>query len=91
VGSSAPTLYIFYAIYAGNKVIEKGEVKKNGELINRQFTYKEEFGNGLLLSYAWVKDGECYSHQQTISRPMPDKRLRLTWETFGERLVPGQQ
>ena len=91
VGSSAPDLYIFYAIYAGNKVIEKGEVKKNGELINRQFTYKEEFGNGLLLSYAWVKDGECYSHQQTISRPMPDKRLRLTWETFRDRLVPGQQ
>ena len=91
VGSSAPDLYIFYAIYAGNKVIEKGEVKKNGELINRQFTYKEEFGNGLLLSYVWVKDGECYSHQQTISRPMPDKRLRLTWETFRDRLVPGQQ
>jgi hypothetical protein len=91
VGSSAPDLYIFYAIYAGNKVIEKGEVKKNGELINRQFTYKEEYGNGLLLSYAWVKDGECYTHQQTISRPMPDKRLRLTWETFRDRLTPGQQ
>ena len=91
VGSSAPDLYIFYAIYAGNKVIEKGEVKKNGELINRQFTYKEEYGNGLLLSYAWVKDGECYSHHQTIKRPMPGKRLRLTWETFRDRLTPGQQ
>ena len=53
VGSSAPDLYIFYAIYADNKVIEQGEVKKNGELINRQFKYKEEYGNGLLLSYAW--------------------------------------
>ena len=91
VGSSAPDLYIFYAIYAGKKVIEKGEVKKNGELINRQFTYKEEYGNGLLLTYAWVKDGVCYSHHQTIKRPMPDKKLRLTWETFRNRLVPGQQ
>jgi len=91
VGSSAPDLYIFYAIYAGKKVIEKGEVKKDGELINRQFTYKEEYGNGLLLTYAWVKDGVCYSHQQTIKRPMPDKKLRLTWETFRNRLVPGQQ
>ncbi len=91
VGSSAPDLYIFYAIYAGKKVIEKGEVKKNGELINRQFTYKEEYGNGLLLTYAWVKDGVCYSHHQTIKRPMPDKKLRLTWETFRNLLVPGQQ
>lgn len=91
VGSSDPDLYIFYAIYAGKKVIEKGEVRKDGELINRQFTYKEEYGNGLLLTYAWVKDGVCYSHHQTIKRPMPDKKLRLTWETFRNRLVPGQQ
>ena len=91
VGSSDPDLYIFYAIYAGKKVIEKGEVRKDGELINRQFTYKEEYGNGLLLTYAWVKDGVCYSHQQTIKRPMPDKQLRLSWETFRNRLVPGQQ
>ena len=91
VGSSAPDLYIFYAIYAGKKAIEKGEVRKDGELINRQFTYKEEYGNGLLLTYAWVKDGVCYSHHQTIKRPMPDKKLRLTWETFRNRLVPGQQ
>ena len=91
VGSSAPDLYIFYAIYADNKVIEQGEVKKNGDLINRQFKYKEEYGNGLLLSYAWVKEGVCYSHQQTIKRPMPDKKLRLSWETFRDRLTPGQQ
>jgi len=91
MGGSAPDLYIFYAIYADNKVIEQGEVKKNGELINRQFKYKEEYGNGLLLSYAWVKEGVCYSHQQTIKRPMPDKKLRLSWETFRDRLTPGQQ
>jgi len=91
VGSSAPDLYIFYAIYADNKVIEQGEVKKNGDLINRQFKYKEEYGNGLLLSYAWMKEGVCYSHQQTIKRPMPDKKLRLSWETFRDRLTPGQQ
>jgi hypothetical protein len=91
VGASDPDLHIVYSIYTGEELLESGSVKKNGELINRQFTYKEEYGNGLLLSYAWVKDGECYSHQQTISRPMPDKRLRLTWETFRDRLVPGQQ
>lgn len=91
VGSSAPDLYVFYAIYADNKVIEQGEVKKNGELINRQFKYKEEYGNGLLLSYAWMKEGVCYHHQQTIKRPMPDKKLRLSWETFRDRLTPGQQ
>ena len=91
VGSSDPDLYIVYGIYAGDSVIEKGAVKKNAELINRKFVYKEEYGNGLLVSFAWVKDGQCYKHQQVIRRPTPDKKLRLTWETFRDRLTPGQQ
>ncbi len=91
VGASDPDLHIVYAIYAADQIIERGVVKKSGELLNRKLKYKEEYGNGLLLSYAWVKDGVCYSHQQTIKRPMPDKKLRLTWETFRDRLTPGQQ
>ena len=91
VGASDPDLYIVYSIYAGDKVIESGAVKKNAELINRKFVYKEEYGNGLLVTFAWVKEGQCYKHQQTIRRPMPDKKLRLTWETFRDRLTPGQQ
>ena len=91
VGSSDPDLYMVYSIYAGDKMIEQGVVRKNAELLNRKFVYKEEYGNGLLVTYAWVKDGVCYKHQQTIRRPMPDKKLRLTWETFRDRLTPGQQ
>ena len=91
VGSSDPNVHMVYGIYAGDSVIEQGVVKKNGELLNRKFTYKEAYGNGLLVSYAWVKDGQFHQHQHTIGRPMPDKRLRLTWETFRDRLTPGQQ
>ena len=91
VGASDPNLHIVYSIYAGDDLLESGSVKKNGELINRKFTYNEEYGNGLLLTYAWVKDGQCHMHQQTIRRPMPDKRLKMTWQTFRDRLTPGQQ
>jgi hypothetical protein len=91
VGSSDPNTYIVYSLFAGKQKIEEGAVKKNGELINRQFTYREEYGNGLLLTFAWIKNGECYRHQQVIRRPMPDKKLKLQWTTFRDRLTPGQQ
>ena len=91
VGSSDPNLHIVYSIFAGSKMLESGAVKKNAELVNRKFTYKEEYGNGLLLTFAWVKNGKCHMHQQTITRPMPDKNLKLTWTTFRDRLTPGQQ
>ena len=91
VGSSDSDLYIVYGLFAGNREIERGVVKKNAALLNRQFTYREEYGNGLLLTYAWVKDGKCYKHEQFIRRPMPDKQLRMKWETFRDRLIPGQK
>ena len=91
VGSSDPDLHIVYSIYAGKQEIERGSLKKNAALENRKFTYKEEYGNGLLVTYAWVKNGECHHHQQFIRRPMPDKVLKMSWETFRDRLTPGQQ
>ena len=91
VGSSDPNTYIVYSIFAGRQKIEEGAVKRNGELINRQFSYREEYGNGLLLTFAWMKNGECYRHQQVIRRPMPDKKLKMQWTTFRDRLTPGQQ
>ena len=91
VGSSDPDLHIVYGIFAGNREIESGVVKKSAELLNRKFTYREEYGNGLLLTYAWVKNGECYQHQKYIRRPMPNKQLKMKWDTFRDRLIPGQK
>ena len=91
VGSSDPDLHIVYSLFTGDKMLESGSVRKDGELINRKLKYKEEYGNGLLLSFAWVKNGECHIHQQTISRPLPSKHLRMSWQTFRDRLTPGQQ
>lgn len=89
-GSSDKDLHIVYTIISGNKVLESGAVDKDGTLVNRKFTYKEEYGNGLLFNFAWVKDGRCYNHRATISRPVPDKRLRMRWTTFRDKLKPGQ-
>ena len=91
VGSSAPDVHIVYSVFADEKVIESGAIDKSNQLINRKFTYKDEYGNGLLLTYAWVKNGQCYTHTARISRPLPDKKLKLQWTTFRDRLKPGQQ
>ena len=90
VGASDPDLHIVYAIYAGTKVIDSGYRDVSNALVNLKLTYEEEYGNGLLLSYAWVKNGKVHSHQASIARPLPDTRLRLEWATFRDRLTPGQ-
>jgi hypothetical protein len=91
VGSSEKDVHLFYTIAADGKVIEQGAADKSNELLNRKFTYKNEYANGLALTFAWVKNGKVYQHTTTIRRPLPDKQLRMKWETFRDRLTPGQQ
>lgn len=91
VGSSAKNVHIVYTMIAGNTIIESGAVDKSNELINRKLTYKEEYGNGLLLTFAWVKEGKVYTHKTTIRRPLPDMQLKMQWQTFRNRLTPGQK
>ena len=91
VGSSAKDVHIVYTLIAGRTLIESGSVDKSSALINRKITYKEDYGDGILLTFAWVKEGKTYTHQTTIRRPLPDKKLTLQWQTFRNRLTPGQQ
>ena len=90
VGASS-RIHILYSMYSGKTLIESGRADKDNALINRQLTYKPEYGNGLLLTFAWVRDGKVHTQTMQIRRPMPDKQLRLQWDTFRDRLKPGQQ
>ena len=91
VGSSVQNVHIVYNIFSGDRIVESGSVERSNELINRKLTYKEEYGNGLTLTFAWMKQGKCYTHTTNIRRPLPDKRLKLQWKTFRDRLTPGQK
>ena len=55
------------------------------------YSYKEEYCSGLLLTYAWVKNGKVYTHRSVIRKPLPEKQLKLKWTTFRDHLTPGQK
>lgn len=91
VGSSDKDQHIVYSIYSGNKIIETGAIDQSNAITTRKLVYKEEYGNGLTLTFAWVKNGEFYNCTANIERPQPDKQLRVAWKTFRDRLLPGQE
>ena len=91
VGSSDPDLYIYYSIISGNTVLESGVERRNASLINRKLTYRKEYGNGLTLSFAWVKNGVCHNCNMKITRPKQDTDLLMAWKTFRNKLVAGQK
>ena len=91
VGSSENGAHIVYSIIAGNKLLEKGAWELGDSIVTLPFTYREEYASGVVINYCFVKNGECYARKISIARPMPEKKLNITWKTFRDRLTPGQK
>ena len=91
VGSSENGAHIVYSIIAGNKLLEKGAWELGDSIVTLPFTYREEYASGVVINYCFVKNGECYTRKISIARPMPEKKLNITWKTFRDRLTPGQK
>ena len=91
VGSSENGAHIVYSIIAGNKLLEKGAWELGDSIVTLPFTYREEYASGVVINYSFVKNGECYARKISIARPLPEKKLNITWKTFRDRLTPGQQ
>lgn len=90
-GTSDADQHIIYTLIAGNKVIEQGVLDKSDAITTQAFKYKEEYGDGLVFSVAWVRNGNTYTHRAAIKRPEKDNRLMLKWKTFRNQLTPGQK
>lgn len=91
IGSSEKNVYLLYDVFAGNKRLESKRIELSDSVVSFRFPYKKEYGDGILVSMAFVKDGRLYSHNARIMKPAPEKKLQLKWITFRDKLRPGQQ
>ena len=91
IGCSDEDTYIIYNLFTGEKLVESGAVMASSGMINRRFSYKKEYGNALLVSYAWVRNKTMQTKNFTISKPVPKRELQLSWETFRDKVTPGSE
>ena len=91
IGCSETDTYILYNVFSGDKLIESGAEYAGTGMLNRHFSYRKEYGNVVLISYAWVRNKKMQTHNFTISKPIPRKKLQLSWETFRDRVTPGSK
>lgn len=91
IGTSRQDQTIFYAIVTGTDIIEEGSFVLSNANMNREISYKEEWGDGIAMRYSWVRDGKMYTHAQRLHKPEIDRKLTLEWSTFRNKLQPGQK
>jgi hypothetical protein len=90
-GSSLKDVYVVYDLFADNKRLEGGAFWLNDEMYNRAFSYQSEYGAGICMTFAFVREGVVYREKAVIEAPMKEHQLKMKWETFRDRLSPGQQ
>lgn len=91
LGTSRHDVHVLYAVMRADSCLERGTIELSDTIIRREFAYQPLYGDGIKVLYAWWKDGKLYQASHTIVKPQPDKALALCWNTFRDRLTPGQK
>ena len=89
VGSSEKDIYLFYDVMYGDNKMERKHIVFSDSLLTFHYTYREEYGDGLRCSFAYLKDGKLLTEVLLIGKPKPKKNLQLKWKTFRDKLQPG--
>lgn len=91
VGTREPDVYLLIDIYSNQQRIESQRIKLDNELRAFPCAYKAEYGDGVLMNIAFVRKGSLYNYSARFVRPKPQKELTMTWETFRDKLHPGDK
>ena len=60
-------------------------------LLTFRHKYQKEWGNGLKVSFAFLKDGKFHRKMIELRKPKPEKQLTFQWKTFRDKLQPGSK
>ena len=77
-------------VVSNEKMILKRMEVKGTELQKLHLDYKKEYGDGVTVLMAYVKNGKKHKMEKSIKLALPEKDLALSWTTFRDKLTPGE-
>lgn len=89
LGTSAKHAYLLYDVFAKEKHLESRCIELSDTLLTVTFGDKPEYRDGIQVQWAMVQEGKEYEGSIYIAPKQPDLDLRMKWETFRDRLRPG--
>lgn len=82
---------VHYAVVSGKQMVLQGTKVLNGDALSLHLGYQKEWGHGVNLHVFYVRNGHLFHQEKDILLVEPDKELKLSWKTFRDKLIPGQQ
>lgn len=90
-GTSDKDAYVLYEWFAGNNRIHHELIKLSDANHRFKIPFKPEYGEGIIVSFTFVKEGELYITQVPVELQLPNRRLTIKPITFRDRLLPGSK
>lgn len=90
-GTSEKDAYVMADVFSGLKRLKHKVLNLNDSIVRFEYPYKEKYGDGLTVSFAFVKNGELRQETVTLTKRLPDTKLTMKWDVFRDKLRPGQQ
>lgn len=89
VGTPLKEAWLHYDVMANGKVFESEIIHLNDTVMRLQFDWKEEYGLGAHVLMAIFHNGELHANSFVLTKALPDKKLKLRWSSFRDKLLPG--
>lgn len=90
VSPSQHDAYIIYNVYAADRLVESSEMVLSNDIHVLDIPYRKEFGDGIHVELFYVRNGHVGAFSTDFTLVRPEKKLNLSWSTFRNKLVPGQ-
>ena len=89
--TSLPNTNVLYEIEQDGNIIFKEWLNVNNSQHILEFLIKEEDRGGLAAHFAFMKDNRIYIETLNINVPYSNKNLDISFESFRDKLQPGQE
>ena len=91
VGSGADSVSLYYQLYCKNELVEEKVCHFSDSVLTFTYTEIPEDADGLYAMFYFVKEGELFTHGQSLVKRKPGKTLRMSWTSFRDKLRPGMK
>ena len=90
-GTSEKDVYVMMNLFSGERLLDSRVLNLSDEITRFEYPYKENYGDGVLVNFCMVRDGQVYQDRVGLERRLPDKKLTMKWDVFRDKLRPGQK
>lgn len=91
LGVQEKDAYIFCYVYSAGKRVESTVIRLSQEMKSFRLPYKKEYGKAVRIIWGFMKQGQWYQKEKVYTYVVPEKQLKLKWETFRDKLRPGDK